>query len=443
MESILLCLGTCVTVYWCTRRSLAAGLNAALTVGYAYGIVRANVPQEFSHFMFDAGIGGLYLGIASKGLTPIQRLRIKNVRPWVVCLVAWPILLFFIPAQDPIIQLVGLRGVIWFLPFLLVGALVDDEERSQLARWLALLNLLALGFGLAEFTLGLERFYPHNAVTGLIYKQNDVVQGNSSVFRIPAIFVNQAAYSGTMVLGMPLLAGAWVQSGCTKSQKVRLTAGMIAAMLGVFLGASRTYALLFFAQLLGLASFAKIRFNYLLAFAAIGAVVGYFVYTQPRLQRFTHLDTGYVQERVRGSINASFSDALVDYPLGNGLGGGGTSIPYFLQSRLKNPVGIENEYGRILLETGIPGLCLWVVFIVLTLAGAPSERAGPWRTGWRLARITTALCFGTAFMGTGLMTSIPGTCLLLFMTGWMRAPMLRPFRISADEFHPLDYPVTG
>ena len=443
MESILLCVGAFVAVYWCTKRSLVVGLDALMTVGYAYGIVRANVPQAFSHFIFDAGIGGLYLCIALRGLTPIQRLRIRKVRAWVVSLIGWPILLFFIPVQDILIQLVGLRGVIWFLPFLLVGALVDDQERSQLARWLAVLNLVALGFGLAEFTLGLTRFYPHNAVTDLIYKQNDVVQANSSLFRIPAIFVNQAAYSSTMVLGMPLLAGAWVQDKCTKGQKALLTAGIIAAMLGVFLGASRTQALLFFAQLITLASFAKIRLNYLLAFAAIGAVVGYWVYTQPRLQRFTRLDTGYVEERVKGSVNTSFFDALVDYPLGNGLGGGGTSIPYFLRDRLRNPVAIENEYGRILLETGIPGLCLWVGFILVTLASAPSERAGPWRSGWRLARVTTALSFGTAFMGTGLLTSIPGTALLLFMTGWMCAPKLRPFRITADEAHPWAYPAIG
>jgi hypothetical protein len=432
MKAIALCLVAFFVVYWCTKRSLAAGLNAVLTVGYAYGLVRANVPQPFSHFIFDAGIGGLYLGIPWSGLSAIQRFRIKNLRTWVVALVGWPILLLLIPAQDMVVQLVGLRGVVWFLPFLLVGALVDDEGRSKLALWLAVLNLVALAFALAEVRLGLQRFYPYNAVTYLIYQQNDVVPGDYTIFRIPAIFVNQACYSGTMVLSLPLLAGAWVQRECTTRQRALLTAGVIAAMLGVFLGASRSHALLFFVQMSTLATFARIRRRNLLAFAAIVVVVGYWVYREPRLQRFTQLDVGFVEERMQASINAGFLDAFVEYPLGNGLGGG-TSMPYFLQNRVKNAVGMENEYGRILLETGIPGLFLWVAFILFALANSPSDRDGPWRVGWRLARVTVAIFFGTAFVGAGLLTAIPATCLLLLMTGWLCAPRLRSFRIAAED----------
>src|SRR5580704_6778040 len=177
MESILLCIGAFAAVYWFTKGSLVGGLRAVIAVGYFYGIVRANVPQTASHFIFDAGIGGLYLGTLLKGLTPIQKLRIRKVRSWVVCLIAWPLLLFFVPAQDSIIQLVGLRSAVWFVPFLIFGALIDDKERSRLAVWLAILNLVALGFALAEFTLGIPRFYPHNVLTELIYKQNDVVPG--------------------------------------------------------------------------------------------------------------------------------------------------------------------------------------------------------------------------------------------------------------------------
>jgi hypothetical protein len=433
VQSIFLCLGAFVVVLWLGRRSLILGLSAALTVGYGYGIVRANVPQAFSHFIFDAGIGGLYLAVWLQGLTPIQRLRMRKVRGWVVCLIAWPILLFFIPVQDPVIQLVGLRGAIWFVPFLLLGALIDDTERSRLALVLAVLNLAALGFGLAEFTFGLSRFFPHNPVTQLIYRQNDVIRGSGSVYRIPATFPNQAAYSATMVLSLPLLAGAWVQEKSTPGQKALLASGIVAATLGIFLGASRSQALIFFAQVASLATFAKIRLKHLVAFAIVASVIGRWVYKEPRLQRFTQLDTHYVEDRIHGSVNENFLDALSDYPLGNGLGGGGTSVPYFLQSRLRHPVAIENEYGRMVLETGIPGLGLWIAFLLMAIGTAPSDRAGPWRVGWRMARVTTALYFGTAFLGTGLLTSIPGSTLLLLHTGWLCAPKLRPFRITAEE----------
>src|SRR5215471_8133507 len=115
--SRILCLGAFLAVFLFTRRSLVAGMIAVLAVGYLYGIVRANVPQSFSHFIFDAGLGGLYLGLWLKGITPVQRLKTRKIRKWLVFLVGWPALLFFIPLQDPVIQLVGLRGQIWFVPF--------------------------------------------------------------------------------------------------------------------------------------------------------------------------------------------------------------------------------------------------------------------------------------------------------------------------------------
>jgi hypothetical protein len=443
MEAVLLCLTAFATVYWLTRRSLVAGLEAVLTVGYLYGIVRANIPQTFSHFIFDAGVGGLYLATWLRGLNPLQKLRIQKLRSWVVGLIGWPLLLFFVPMQDPLIRMVGLRGAVWFVPFLFYGSLIEDEERTRLTLYLAFLNLLALGFGLAEFTLGLERFYPHNATTLLIYTQNDVIRGSTSAYRIPATFVAQAAYSATMVMTIPFLAGAWIQKGGVKYQKILLAVGMVAAMLGIFMGASRSQALLFFAQVITLVTFVKLRLHHLLAFALIMVVVGYWVYREPRLQRFTQLDASFVEERVRGSVNENFLDALIDYPLGNGLGGGGTSIPYFLQDRLRNPVVIENEYGRILLELGIPGLLLWIAFVVTALVGASGERAGPWRAGWRLARVTVALYFGTAFIGTGLLTAIPGTAILLFMTGWLCAPRLRKFRVAAEDGERWAYSAAG
>ena len=53
-------------------------------------------------------------------------------------------------------------------------------------------------------------------------------------------------------------------------------------MLGVFLGASRSQALMLFAEIAafaGFAGFGKIRLKQLVAFAAIAGLVGYWVYS--------------------------------------------------------------------------------------------------------------------------------------------------------------------
>lgn len=154
MESLVLCAGAFIISLSMTRRSLLAGLSVVFTIGYFYGIVRANVPQTASHFIFDSSAGGLYVALWLKGFGPLQRFRTIELRRWTAVLFAWPILLFFIPIQTTLVQLVGLRGAIWFLPFLVVGGCLSGTELYGLAVWLAVLNLVALLFGGAEYFLG-------------------------------------------------------------------------------------------------------------------------------------------------------------------------------------------------------------------------------------------------------------------------------------------------
>ena len=152
-------------------------------------------------------------------------------------------------------------------------------------------------------------------------------------------------------------------------------------------------------------------------------------------------DTTHVKERIEGSVNLSFTELLVKYPIGNGLGGGGTSIPFFLQYLVKNPIGLENEFSRILLELGVPGLCLWAGFIGWTAlkrpvrprrpvaAGPPAHVVrGPGRVRHRLHR-------------HGMLTAIPQSPLLFISIGFLVAPREEP-RIAAAPLFPRR-PATG
>ena len=71
-----------------------------------------------------------------------------------------------------------------------------------------------------------------------------------------------------------------------------------------------------------------------------------------------------VSERIGESVNDSFFDVISQHPLGRGLAGGGTSIPYFLREDREPAQIIENEYARIALEQGLPGLMIWLLFLV-------------------------------------------------------------------------------
>src|SRR5437868_1079576 len=98
MTAELLCFLALGVTFFLARRSLGAGLVALLAVGYAYGIVRANIPTTASHFTFDGAVLGLYGGVFSKRANAATRHRSISIQPWIAALAAWPVLMFFVPS---------------------------------------------------------------------------------------------------------------------------------------------------------------------------------------------------------------------------------------------------------------------------------------------------------------------------------------------------------
>src|SRR5437867_1896495 len=417
MIAEILCLVSLILVFFFGRRSLATGLVALLVVGYSYGILRANFPTNASHFVFDGAVLGLYTAVF---MTPAQRApryRSLSLQPWVAILMGWPLLMFFVPTQDWAIQLVGLRGALFFTPFLLIGSRMSEEDFDTLAIGMSILNIAEFGIAISEFFFGIQPFFPHNAVTDLIYKSNDVAGG---AYRIPGTFVVSAAYGAVMALTIPFLIGVWSKSSCGLLRKRLLEAGIIASGLGVFLSASRTAFVLLSFSVIGVFLSLRLKASHRAGIIAIFLIVAWFVGKEERLQRFTTLtDTDYVVTRIGWSVNSSFTSILLQYPMGNGLGGGGTSVPYFLRERLHDPVLIENEYGRILLEQGILGLIIWVAFIAWLLFATWPGRVRKHYLGRLLLWCPIAFMFVTAPLGTGLLTAIPQTAIFLLACGWL------------------------
>jgi hypothetical protein len=426
------------------RRSLVAGLAAVFLVGYLYGIVRANVTSTLSHFIFDAALVGLYVTQLLRLQSPLDRERTQQFRTWLALLVFWPLFLLILPLQDPMVQLVGLRAHIFFLPFLLLGTRLTREELYRLALWLAALNLLAFGFALAEFFFGLRHFYPENEVTALIYRSNDIRATGSlrGAFRIPATFANSGVYGATMAMTLPLLLGAWMQRRGTRARLFLLAAVGVSA-LGIFFSATRTNILL-----LGLIMMVSLLSGGLgatgrLVWIFMVGMVGLAVSTNERLfLRLLSLNPDAVLERISWSLNRGVFDLLAKYPLGNGLGGGGTSMPYFLLHLVRNPMPVESQYATIMLEQGLPGLLLWFAFLFWALTRRTSRRGSPWNSARTIARAACAAFLLTGFIGEGLFTSIPSTPLLFLLLGWLAVPegqsetAAAPVRSSAQSAVP-------
>jgi hypothetical protein len=412
---ILFCVVAFAVTLIASRRSVVAGLGALSTFGYFYGLIRANFPDPASHFTFDSAVLAFYVVHLFKRQDLEPERRSRAVLPWLGLLVAWPLVLVFLPLQEPLVQLVGLRGSIFLLPFLLIGARMDREELLRLAIPLAILNLVAFFFAGAEFAIGLEPFFPHNSNTEIIYHSADVA---GSQFRIPSIFTGSHAYAGTMVMTMPLLIGAWTSRAGTPRRQALLLVSILASILGIFAAASRVHIVVLGLVVVTAMFSNRIRIQTRAVIFGVAAVVAIVVMSNARLQRIGTLqDSTYVSQRVGGSVNAGFFELLIEYPLGNGLGGGGTSLPFFLENRVRHRVVMENEYARIMLEQTSIGLCIWIAFVFWFLSRRISAEARSWEVTEQLSWIAVAAYLGTGLIGIGLLTSIPQSMFLFLCAG--------------------------
>jgi hypothetical protein len=414
MIALLLCVIAVFGAYFAGRKSLVAGCLVVAAFGYAYGILRANLFSPLSFFIFDAAIVGLY---ASQFLSPARDRTPPHpaMKLWLALLIGWPLLLVFLPFQTFMVSLVGLRGNMFLLPVLLLGSRFRSIDLYRLAIGLAVLNIFALMVAVAEYFMGIEPFFPYSPVTNIMYNSLD----SAHHYRIPSTFSAAHAYAATLVSTIPFLFGAWAQKFGSRKEKLMLLLGLGSALFGVLLASTRsnliTAALL---MVIAILSGKVTPMKRLLIATAVAAVI-IAAMSNERFQRYKELDSDSVTDRIAGSVNRSFFEILLEYPMGNGLGGGGTSIPYFLASQVNHPIGLENEYSRILLEQGLIGLLMWIAFVLWFLTNRSAFVKDAWATGRKMGWFYSASGLISASLGVGLLTSIPGSFLFLLIVGWV------------------------
>ena len=426
MISIGVCVAAFAVTWWLGRRSLWQGIAAALTVGYSYGIVRANLTGA-THLLFDASVAGLFAAQLWRVLNAPDRPGFYALKCWTLALIAWPTVLFFFPPGDVLVELVGWRANVFLLPCLLIGTQLDDESVYQVGFVMGVLNLVAGIFAALEFTFGIRMFFPYSEITDVLY-QSRLNDTEFIGMRIPATFVNAHAYAGTLVMTLPFVFGAWMQTRI-RWHKHLLTVALGASLLGVFMAGARTPMIVLALLIVLVTLSGRLRGYAWVSWAGVMMVVAWIVSNDPRLQRFVTLqDTQFLTERWSSSVNRNFFDLMDASPFGRGLAGGGTSIPYFLQDRFAANFVMENEFARIVLEQGIPGLVLWVLFILWVLARGRSPRTDPWQLSRHLVLATAGAYFVFALTGIGLLTSVPQSMVLLLSVGWISVRRPIPLR---------------
>jgi hypothetical protein len=429
MLGLALCGFALLATYIAARRSLGAGLQALMIVGYMYGIGRGRYPDGLTHFTFDSSLVGLYFGYFSRKTSAALEHRSSTALQWTRVLMLWPgICMAYSPvfenSQPLTVQLVGLRAWTIMVPCLILGARIERADLDRLAPTIALLNCFALVIAGIEYKYGVDSVMPLNRATELIYASHDIMAGGETFNRIPGCFVHAAGYGTAMTLSIP-----FILHGLDGTRRVRIIcmAGLAAGALGTFLCGQRTPVIILALASIFVALSMRARFGTLVGFLVVAAGIYYVVSHNERLQRFETLaDTDYVQARVGNSVNTSFFDVLGKYPFGSGLAiAAGTSIPFFMQQLATGHIiGIENEYGRILCEQGVIGLLLWLGAIgwICTSTNAPPTM------------LPSGRAFGTALIflywlasltGNGFLSAIPTTAMFFFLCGLRAASPAR------------------
>jgi hypothetical protein len=407
-------------VRWFARRGLGHAFGAALAIGCFYGIVRAQLNDSGSYLIFDAALLGLYLS-AYKGLRGRVVRHARMLTGWVVALCALPVLLIllspFLEGQPLLVQLLGLRTAMFFVPMILVGGYFSEAEWIEMSSWVAWLALICAVFAVAELVLGVERFFPVNPASALIYAAHDI--GEGSGLRIPSTFPSAHAYSGAMVGFVPILLRR-LQAGRTSNGRMLLTWTSLGAVGFGALGSGARLPILVLAVMVPVLMLRSTkRPGLLIGLAAITVVLGLTVAKTQQFRRIETLrDPEIVAERLGSSVNVSLLDAITDAPLGYGLGMGfGTSIPYFLADSAKNQIGIESEYARIAIEEGVLGVTLWLGFILWSMSKLPF---GPGTAGDLVGPAMWIFCCASwlsGLIGAGVLSSVPTTVLVLSQMG--------------------------
>lgn len=283
MSGNLFCVLAFATSFVAARISLVSGLIFLLIWGYFFGILKANYVATNGLFIFDAATIGFYLGSLLNPKLKSVAYRYKPVFPWVSILIAWPVFMSLVPIQHYLVQFIGLRGNIFWLPMILVGFLLSSTEKTTMVFSLSVLNIVALCFAVAEFLIGVEYFVPDNEVTRIVYSSNDLKDGAK---RIPSIFANAHSYSLFMVATIPWIIGEITHF---KREKLRnyfrfpiLVTGLVCALLGIFIAGPRQPVVVL-SMLLMLILFSRgFNLGFVLIVVFVSIIVGFFAISNVR-----------------------------------------------------------------------------------------------------------------------------------------------------------------
>lgn len=371
-----------------SRTSLALAF-LMLYLGLLDGYLKLSTHSSAVTLVRDVLLYAIVVGLVVRSQVQGRRLPLPPLSGWVIAYVAFVLVQIPNPNGGSLgHSLAGVRPHLEFVPLFFLGYLVVRDAAS-LRRFVLLLLVIGAAngvVGLVQFGLSPQQFAAWgpgyaarvNGKGSLAGRQFVDASGSARVrpFGLGSDAGGGGAF-GVLALGGVFALGSLIVRLRYRLLAALLGAGAVAAIItsqgrGVIVAAVATVLLY------GVLTATSQRRLASLAGLAVGATMTYFVVTSLTASagsgafRYQGLSaskilatTSSAQGRP-GQLQA-IGSAIVDYPLGAGLGTAGPASATAGGSSLTGKLNAESEFSFLVLEAGVPGLVVVVGFTVLLL----------------------------------------------------------------------------
>jgi len=360
----------CVSGFVGAMMSLEFAVYALLFLGLAEGAYKTIAPSFFTLVVKDLMLAFilvrlLYTSLRNKDFSWLnQRLTVP-----VILFVGYAFAMIAAPStHSPALALAGVRSWILWIPLYYPVYVVFNNKTTvvRLFQTMCWVSMPVAAYGLYQSIMG----YEHLRVSEELYRHTLWYTGRAvSIFNSPSHLGNFCALIVLISLALTLYHTSMVRRGLFFGVAVLAGGGLIASgtrgsFLGLLVGllvflllARRKTLIIAIVALAGL-----ISYNYMVPTAETGA------------ERIRQTITPQIVVR---RISKPFQRALKqvsEYPLGYGVATGAGSGRIY--GELRRTAGardikwIENEFGRVLSEMGLPGLFFWLSMLWVATRGA-------------------------------------------------------------------------
>jgi hypothetical protein len=409
-------------------------------INYFYTVPELNLLKDvFVVSLFTV----LAVSTVPRGVFPIP--RTTWILPFALFALLYTAQVFNPYLPNIMVGLVGLRVSLLYSLLVPVGYwFFDSRERAiRYFLFLTLLSVPVAGFGIFQYFAGpgwLTSLSPGFA-RAVFYASGAGTSGGF-YFRTISTFVQTGGFSIYLCF-MMLVAVAQFNMASLRNQRWWVSATFVLNFLALMTTGGRSPVVLFFVAL-GLLMTMQGRMAKVLPVVALTAVlfIGAVIVLGPAVaERFgTLLDLETVQSRNLPLVYGWLYEAMNSDPAGMGAGYATIASRHAGVTPLNANV-VENTFARIRFETGLPGLVLYVIFILALVRECIRV---PQKTPDRELRWLASAC--AAFLMVNIFLSLPwGTpfdvsptnVYLWFFLGFMaRAPMLvaeKELRVQLEE----------